>query len=174
MLKFVFANFTVCGYLVEMCSSPLAISVHSFKQVYSETKTAVYDSLGYAWVFSESNSMCSEIHKPHNLVNPHGPHRTAGFVTCLDLWPHLEYVRNAVAFWPLQQYSRSDGVIWSNNVNLFLLENGTDFKNFFPQDFLFLQPCTGTVLIPCMRNQSVYSWKLNVCMTASMQSQKRV
>lgn len=106
------------------------------------------------------STVCPEIHKPHNLVNPHGPHRTAGLVTCLDLWPHPEYVRNAVAFRTLQQYSRSDGVIWSNNVNLFLSENGTDFIDFFPQDFIYLfiykQACTGTVLIPCMTNQYVF------------------
>lgn len=44
----------------------------------------------------------------------------------------------------IQQYSRSDEVIWSNNVNLFLSENGTDLIDLFsPQDFIYLFILTG-------------------------------
>lgn len=127
------------------------------------------------------STACPEIHKPNNLVNPRGPHRTAGLVTCLDLWPHPEYVRNTVAFWTLdtislQRYSQCDGVILKNNVNLFLSKNGTDIMHFFFHRIFFC----------CNRHAQGQSWSLawqtslfifqkrKFCMTASMQSQKCV
>lgn len=89
------------------------------------------------------STACPEIHKPHNLVNPLGPHRTAGLVTCLDLCPHPEYVRNTVAFWTLdtislQQYSQCDEVILNNNVSLFLSKNGADIMHFFFHRIFFV------------------------------------